>query len=86
MEEFLEWEECKTASNYKCVCVHAHAADEHRQLLVLPGSIFDPTSYSCKHKYLSTKRNKGVDRQLLIMNQFSAGPPETSVSGIKGHG
>lgn len=64
-----------------CVYVHActHCCDEHRLLLFLLGSIFDPTSYPCKHKYLSTKRNKGVDRQLLIVNQSSADPTETSM-------
>lgn len=68
------------------VCACTCCCDEHTLLLFLLGSIFDPTSYSCKHKYLSPKRNKGVDRQLLIMNQSSAGPTEASISGVKGRG
>lgn len=41
----------------KNVCVRActQHCGEHRLLLFLLGSVFDPTLYSCKHKYLSTK-------------------------------
>ena len=68
-----------------CVRAYTHYCDEHGLLLFLLGSIFDPTLHVCKHKYRFTKRYKGVDRQLLIMNQTSAGTTETSISGVKGH-
>lgn len=57
----------------------------HRLLLFLLGSIFATTLYWHKYKYQSTKRYKGVDRQLLIMNRTSAGTREASISGVKGH-
>lgn len=69
-----------------CVRVCTHHCDEHSLLLFLFGNIFHPTSCSCKHKYLSLKRYKGVDRQLLRMNQTSAGTTEASISGVKCHG
>lgn len=68
-----------------CVCVRAHTTVMNTGYFCFCLVAFLIPLCSCKHKYLSTKRYKGVDSQLLIMNQTSASSTETSISGVKGH-
>lgn len=66
-----------------CECMHIHTTVMNAGYVCFCVVPFLILLYSCKHKYLSTKRYKGVDRQLLIINQILGAATGTSISGVK---